>query len=257
VSDSSHTRPPGSGPRQGESEEGGAELPSLAPWEPLESLPVPGEVPLTVLSAFVQEARAATSEAERSSLAERINHQLDTLEVGGEGRRVADLLHQFLEGGQLAGLEDASGRTCRAAATEALLRLGFPFALEVRPEDLEHLRARDPSAPSRFPWAPWGAAGALGAGTVTEWLLTQSASPPLSPSEEPLLPLVLLMGLSLLSLVPALLGPERSDARRAGLLVLLVLALVQLFLGVFGGYYGTFSGGAALLAWLLLVLPRR
>ena len=170
---------------------------------------------------------------------------------------MAVLLHQFLEGGQLAGLEDASGRTCRAAATEALLRLGFPFALEVRPEDLEHLRALDPSAPSRFPWAPWGAAGALGAGTVTEWLLTQSASPPLSPSEEPLLPLVLLMGLSLLSLVPALLGPERSDARRAGLLGLLVLALVQLFLGVFGGYYGTFSGGAALLAWLLLVLPRR
>ncbi len=256
MSDSSHTRPPGSGPRQGESEEGGAELPSLAPWEPLESLPVPGEVPLTVLSAFVQEARAATSEAERSSLAERINHQLDTLEVGGEGRRVADLLHQFLESGQLAGLEDASGRTCRAAATEALLRLGFPFALEVRPEDLEHLRTLDPSAPSRFPWAPWGAAGALGAGTVTEWLLTQSASPSL-PSEEPLLPLVLLMGLSLLSLVPALLGPERSDARRAGLLGLLVLALVQLFLGVSGGYYGTFSGGAALLAWLLLVLPRR
>ncbi len=256
MSDSSHTRPPGSGPRQGESEEGGAELPSLAPWEPLESLPLPGEVPLTVLSAFVQEARAATSEAERSSLAERINHQLDTLEVGGEGRRVADLLHQFLESGQLAGLEDASGRTCRAAATEALLRLGFPFALEVRPEDLEHLRALDPSAPSRFPWAPWGAAGALGAGTVTEWLLTQSASPSL-PSEEPLLPLVLLMGLSLLSLVPALLGPERSDARRAGLLGLLVLALVQLFLGVSGGYYGTFSGGAALLAWLLLVLPRR
>jgi hypothetical protein len=213
-------------------------------------------VPLTVLSAFVQEARAATSEAERSSLAERINHQLDTLEVGGEGRRVADLLHQFLESGQLAGLEDASGRTCRAAATEALLRLGFPFALEVRPEDLEHLRTLDPSAPSRFPWAPWGAAGALGAGTVTEWLLTQSASPSL-PSEEPLLPLVLLMGLSLLSLVPALLGPERSDARRAGLLGLLVLALVQLFLGVSGGYYGTFSGGAALLAWLLLVLPRR
>jgi hypothetical protein len=214
------------------------------------------EVPLTVLSAVVQEARAATSEAERTSLAERINHQLDTLEVGGEGRRVADLLHQLLEGGLLAGLEDASGRTCRAAATEALLRLGFPFALEVRPEDLEHLRAMDPSAPSRFAWAPWGAAGALGAGTVTQWLLTQSDTS-LPPSEEPLLPLVLLMGLSLLSLVPALLGAERSDSRRAGLLGLLILALVQLFLGLSGGYYGTFSGGAALVAWLLLVLPRR
>ena len=69
--------------------------------------------------------------------------------------------------------------------------------------------------------------------------------------------LSLLMGLSLLALVPALLGPERSDSRRAGLLGLLILALVQLFLGLSGGYYGTFSGGAALVAWLLLVLPRR
>jgi len=255
VSDSSHTRPPGSGPRQGEWEEGGAELPSLAPWEPLESLPVPGEVPLTVLSAFVQEARAATSEAERSSLAERINHQLDTLEVGGEGRRVADLLHQFLEGGQLAGLEDASGRTCRAAATEALLRLGFPFALEVRPEDLEHLRGLGKDSQG-VPWTSVAAGVSMGAGLIGQWaelppeLFTEG-------SGELVLPLLLVMGLAVLGLVPALLGPERSDARRAGLLVLLVLALVQLFLGVFGGYYGTFSGGAALLAWLLLVLPRR
>jgi len=166
VSDSSHTRPPGSGPRQGESEEGGAELPSLAPWEPLESLPVPGEVPLTVLSAFVQEARAATSEAERSSLAERINHQLDTLEVGGEGRRVADLLHQFLEGGHLAGLEDASGRTCRAAATEALLRLGFPFALEVRPEHRHRVAADAVRQPPPVPERGAAAAPRPADGTV-------------------------------------------------------------------------------------------
>lgn len=217
---------------------------------------MPGEVSLPVLEA-VQEARAATSEAERAVLAERVNHQLDTLEVGDEGRRVADLLHLLLESGQLAGLEDATGRTCRAAATEALLRLGFPFALEVRPEDLEHLRGLDPSAPSRFPWAPWAAAGTLGAGAVTQWWLAQASQHPLPPGDEAMLPLIVLMGLSLLSLVPALLGPERSDARRAGLLGLLVLALVQVFLGVFGGYYGTFSGGAALLAWLLLVLPRR
>ena len=73
----------------------------------------------------------------------------------------------------------------------------------------------------------------------------------------PGLPLVLFMGLSLLSLVPALLGPERSASQRAGLLGLLVLSLLQLYLGVFGGYYGALSGGAGLLAWLLLMLPRR
>ena len=73
----------------------------------------------------------------------------------------------------------------------------------------------------------------------------------------PVLPLVLLMGLSLLCLVPGGLGPERSASKRAGLLGLLVLSLVQLYLGLFGGYYGALSGGAGLLAWLLLMLPRR
>jgi uncharacterized membrane-anchored protein len=72
-----------------------------------------------------------------------------------------------------------------------------------------------------------------------------------------LLPLIALMGLSLMALVPGLLAPERSDAKRAGLLGLLLLALVELYLGFFGGYYGTLSGSAGLLAWLLLVLPRR
>jgi hypothetical protein len=204
----------------------------------------------------VQEAQAASSEAERAVWAERINHQLDTLTAGSEGRQVADVLHQLLEGGQLAGLEEATGRTCRAAATEALLRLGFPFALEVRPEDLEHLRGQDTDAPGRYPWAPWAAASTQGVGLLAQWA-ELPGGPLLPEGDEPVLPLVLLMGLALLSLVPALLGPERSDSRRAGLLGLLILALIQLYLGLFGGYYGTFSGGAALLAWLLLVLPRR
>jgi hypothetical protein len=179
-------------------------------------------VPLPVLLA-IQEARAASSEAERAVLAARLNQQLDTLEAGAAGRQVADLLHGLLESDQLAGLEDVEGRTCRAAATEALLRLGFPFALEVRPEDL------------------------------AQWLALTDA-----PTKDgPLLPLVLLLGLSLMALVPAVLGPERSNSQRAGLLGLLILALIQLYLGVFGGYYGTLSGAAGLLAWLLLWLPRR
>ncbi len=253
MSSSSHTRPPGSGSRQGDSEgEGVPELPFLASWEEPVSPPPPGELPLPVQLA-VQAARAASTEAERAVAAAKLNQQLDTLEAGSGGRQVADLLHELLEGGQLAGLEDTTGRTCRAAATEALLRLGFPFALEVRPEDLDHLRGRD--AGQGFPWASLAAAGVLGTGIVAQWLALSEGLE--SNDSGMFLPLIALMGLSLMALVPGLLAPEHSEAKRAGLLGLLLLALVQLYLGFFGGYHGALSGGAGLLAWLLLLLPRR
>ncbi len=253
MSSSSHTRPPGSGPRQGDSEgEGVPELPSLASWEEPVSPPAPGELPLPVRLA-VQEAREATTEAERAVAAGKLNQQFDTLEAGSGSRQVADLLHELLEGGQLAGLEDTTGRTCRSAATEALLRLGFPFALEVRPEDLDHLRGLD--GEQGFPWASLAAGGVLGAGIIAQWLALPDS--PNSNDTGSLLPLIVLMGLSLLTLLPGLLAPERSDAKRAGLLGLLFLALIQLYLGFFGGYYGTLSGSAGLLACLLLLLPRR
>jgi hypothetical protein len=249
------TRPPSSGPWQDASgEEGRTEPPSLVAWEAPVSPPPPGEVSLPVLLTL-EEARAAPTRAQRAGGAARINQQLDTLEAGGSGRQVADLLHELLESGRLAGLEDAEGRTCRAAATEALLRLGYPFALEVRPEDLEHLRGLDKDG-RRFPWASVAAGGTMAAGLLGQWVALPRE---LFTGEngEQVLPLILLMGLSMLGLVPALLGAERSDARRAGLLGLFMLALVQLYLGVSGDYYGTLSGTAGLLAWLLLLLPRR
>lgn len=213
---------------------------------------MPEEAPVRV-RALVEEARVASTEADRSLLAGKLNHQLDTLAAGGGSREVADLLQQLLESGQLAGLEDMGGRSCRAAATEALTRLGFPFALEVRPEDLAWLRGQDEES-AGFPWVPTAAGALLVAGIAAQWGLPLLQGETL---EGPALPLVLLMGLMLMCLVPGGLGPERSASRRAGLLGLLVLSLVQLYLGVFGGYYGTLSGGAGLLAWLLLMLPRR
>ncbi|HYO56481.1 hypothetical protein [Archangium sp.] len=253
MSSTTHTRPPGSGPREGApGEEGSAELPSLAPWEAPASPPVPEEAPPPV-RVLVEEARVATTGAERAVLATKINHQLDALAAGGGSREVADLLHQLLESGQLAGLEDAEGRSCRAAATKALTRLGFPFALEVRPEDLAHLRGLDEDAQG-FPWVPTAAGTVLGAGILAQWWVLSRQG---TAREGPVLPLILLMGLSLMALVPGVLGPERSTSQRAGLLGLLVLSLVQLYLGLFGDYYGAFSGGAGLLAWLLLMLPRR
>ena len=252
MTDTTHTRPPGSGSRQGEfGEEGGAELPSLAPWEAPASPAGPEADPGRVL-ALVQDARMAASDAARAQVAGVLNQQLDALAAGGGSREVADLLEQLLESGQLAGLEDSGGRACRAAATEALTRLGFPYALEVRPEDLAFLRGQD-GASKDFPWRPTAAGALLVAGIAAQWGIHIEELD----LEGPGLPLVLLVGLSLLSLVPALLGPERSASQRAGLLGLLVLSLLQLYLGVFGGYYGALSGGAGLLAWLLLMLPRR
>ncbi|HEY0096926.1 MAG TPA: hypothetical protein VGB96_21545 [Archangium sp.] len=227
-------------------------MPSLAPWEAPASPAVPEATPERV-RALVDDARVAASDAERAQVAGELNQQLDALAAGGGSREVADLLEQLLESGRLAGLEDAGGRSCRAAATEALTRLGFPYALEVRPEDLAFLRGQD-EASQGFPWVPTAAGALLVAGIAAQW------GTPFLRGEElegPVLPLVLLMGLSLMALVPGVLGPERSASQRAGLLGLLVLSLVQLYLGLFGGYYGALSGGAGLLAWLLLMLPRR
>jgi hypothetical protein len=203
---------------------------------------------------LLEEARAAAG-AERAALALHLNRELEALGAEGGSREVADLLLQLLESGRLEGLEDAEGRTCRGVAVETLVGLGYPYALEVRPEDLEYLRTQ--ARPTRPGLLSKGAlaAGVLGAGFVGEWTMLP---PELANGKSGLgLPLFFLMGLALTGLVTALWGKEGSDARRAGLLGLLVLSLVQLYLGAFGGYYGTLSGLAGVLAWLLLLLPRR
>lgn len=53
----------------------------------------------------------------------------------------AATLTKYLEAGAFNDAVDAGGRSCRAAATDALLRLGYPWALSVRPEDLSWFRA--------------------------------------------------------------------------------------------------------------------
>jgi hypothetical protein len=113
----------------------------LAAWKP----PVrrggtltPPSAPLPML-LLAQQARRAEG-AERQRLASELNQVLEELGGQGGGRAEADAFHRLLEGGNLDGLVDADGRSCRAAAVESLLALGFPYALEVRPEDLAHLK---------------------------------------------------------------------------------------------------------------------
>lgn len=88
---------------------------------------------------LAQQARRAEG-PERQRLAADLNQLLAELTAEGGGRPEADAFHRLLEGGNLNGLVDADGRSCRATAVESLLALGFPYALEVRPEDLEHLK---------------------------------------------------------------------------------------------------------------------
>ncbi|MBM4380456.1 MAG: hypothetical protein FJ086_14370 [Deltaproteobacteria bacterium] len=61
----------------------------------------------------------------------------------------AGLLQEVLAQRGLPGAADRQGRSCRSAAVEALLFLGHPHALTVRPEDLRWYRAEG----RRLPWA--------------------------------------------------------------------------------------------------------
>jgi hypothetical protein len=129
--------------------EGAGEVPSLAPQMP-NLLQVPPPVASAPdLSALIARARTLVQKAgaadlwEQPRLAEQINDCFEELAERGGGRPAADFLVQQLEAGGLSSLEAPSGQTCRASAAQALVGLGYPFALEVSPEDLQHLRAEE------------------------------------------------------------------------------------------------------------------
>lgn len=204
------------------------------------------------LPELLERAQEATG-SERSTRALQLNRHLEALASEGGSREVADVLLRLLEGGQLEGLKERRGRTCRSVAVETLLRLGFPYALEVRPEDLEHLRQQVPRHKRQRISPEVGSAIILGLSLPGQWL----TFPPDFLSGSTAAPVIAMMGLQLLALLAALLGGERSDARRAGLWVLALVSLLQLFTGLLGFFPGLLGGFAGLLAWLLLWLPRR
>jgi len=99
---------------------------------------VVGEDPL---GPALASARAPGADAAaRKAFVER----LATLDLG-TARATADRLQQLLSSGALTTLAGSDGRTARAVAVERLLALGYPYALEVAPEDLAHWRAERPS----------------------------------------------------------------------------------------------------------------
>ncbi|MFP2908628.1 hypothetical protein ACLESD_26970 [Pyxidicoccus sp. 3LFB2] len=214
---------------------------STLPGKPTPPLDLP--LPLLVLT---EQARRVP-EAERPELALRLNTLLGQMAAEGGDRKVADTFHRLLESGKLEGLVDSRGRTCRAAAVEALLALGFPYALEVRPEDLEHLRANKPKDAGRqgFTLGPAVPAALVGSSLVAQALLELSNPGP------PESLVTAQVGLSVLALMALWLAPPKSAVYRVGLGL---LALVTC-LGVVGplveagvlGLWAVFSGLVAVL----------
>jgi len=90
-----------------------------------------------VLETALVSARAPGADGvARQDLLECLAH-LDL----GSPRATADRLQGLLSSGALSTLRGRQGQSARAVAVGRLLELGYPFALEVAPEDLTHWRA--------------------------------------------------------------------------------------------------------------------
>jgi len=109
-----------------------------APEEPRELQAV---VPQDPLEHALASARAPGADA---GARRTFVDQLATLDLGSP-RATADRLHALLASGELALLRASDGTSARAMAVERLLALGYPYALEVAPEDLAHWREERPS----------------------------------------------------------------------------------------------------------------
>jgi hypothetical protein len=216
---------------------------------PLTGKPTPPlDLPLPVL-VLTEQARRAP-EDERPELAWRLNDLLSQMAAGGGDRQVADTFHRLLETGKLEGLVDVRGRSCRAVAVEALLSLGYPYALEVRPEDLEHLRSTSrglaPTGLLRGPLLPAGVLLAgLGAQIVQE--LTRPGGPDSLVTTQ--------VGLAGLALMALWLAPPRSPVYRLGLGLLALVSVLLLAVPlVADASVGPWAGLAGLVAVLLAAL---
>lgn len=206
--------------------------------------PPPG-TPLPVL-LLVDQARDASGE-ERQELSRRINRLLDQMALEGGSRHVADWFHHLIESGRLEGLADAAGHSCHDTAIQGLLSMGFPYALEVRPEDLQRVRPQQ-SAPRRSSLLTLMATTMAAGGTLGQLILHL-----LRPGSFSGL-LTLEVGVTLGALAAVLLGKPRTPLRQMGLAVMVVGSILSVFLGTLPGYAGLVSGLAGLAAALLFAI---
>jgi len=100
--------------------------------------------------------------ARRADLTNSITALLEELPSQPSPQDAIPTLRRLLDDGLLDGLEDGSGQSATVAATRALVALGYPYALEVSPEQLAALKHWE----SRVAPAPWGIILGLGAGAL-------------------------------------------------------------------------------------------
>ena len=115
------------GPPTSSSESGVASLPEALP----------------ALEVLIERARAP--DAARAEVDELIAGLAQPLPPEQSPRERADLLLSLIEDKHLGDFTGTQGLTVRSAAVEALLALGYPYALEVPPDALEERPAREPT----------------------------------------------------------------------------------------------------------------
>ncbi len=97
----------------------------------------------------------------RAGAAQALNDAMAALGPGLTPRDARGLL-TVLDERELAGVVDAQGRSVRALAVEALLRAGYPWALQIDPEVLAWYRAQSGArAPARRRWRAVAMAAAV------------------------------------------------------------------------------------------------
>jgi hypothetical protein len=134
------------------------------------------------------QALAGADADHRPVAAQALNERLQRVKQG-DGAAVAKAVLRALEDPALRGAEGVTGPSCRSEAVGALLRLGYPYALQVRPEDLLYHRQQSGASRGRAVTLVtvlvvllmgMGAAGYL-------WLMPAAAPPP-PPVDQPLSP---------------------------------------------------------------------
>ena len=213
----------------------------LAPVEPERGF----TPPLERLPVLLQRADAAAGDARRVATAE-LNALLGQM-ARYASRPAADLLLRWLDQGALKDLQDAEGLTARAAATAAVLSMGYPYALEISPDDLDHLRAR--SAAAR---GPGGAVGALMMMVVTSLIAAVQLAT--EPGVQGIGSAVGLLVAMLASVVVMLSNPK-GVRRRWASIALLVSGLVAMSLAL-GGTTALFAPALGAMAAFAMGWPR-
>jgi hypothetical protein len=87
--------------------------------------------------------RAVADELERDDMLDGLRVDLKSLR---SGEHCAHAIIELLADPRHIALRDRHGRNIRALAVAALMRMGYPWALRVSPEDLELLRSEQQSA---------------------------------------------------------------------------------------------------------------